>query len=141
MRNGKVKIIKPATTSHQVTENIRAYRRLRKTDRFKTWQRLQFLRQGGLCAYCETFLWTTRQNVEHILPQSKGGDSRFMNLVIACHDCNRKKGSSLMSLNKRRQTKWFSKKHKGTYTKNRRFYDNVYAPWTDEAIFERLAQL
>ncbi len=33
--------------------------------------------------------------VDHVIPVSKGGQSTLNNLVTACRDCNRKKGSRM----------------------------------------------
>ena len=50
---------------------------------------------GRECAYCG------KENVpfeiDHIHPRSKGGSDRVSNLTLACHDCNQKKGSLLIS--------------------------------------------
>ena len=35
--------------------------------------------------------------IDHIHPRSKGGSNRVSNLTLACHDCNQKKGNSLIS--------------------------------------------
>ena len=50
---------------------------------------------GRHCVYCE------KENVpfeiDHIHPRSKGGSDRISNLTLACHECNQKKGSLLIS--------------------------------------------
>jgi hypothetical protein len=42
------------------------------------------------CAYC------SKKNIpleiEHIIPKSRGGSNRVVNLTISCHECNQKKG-------------------------------------------------
>lgn len=45
-------------------------------------------RDSHLCAYCGTYGANT---VDHVIPQSKGGRSSWMNLVAACKECNNKK--------------------------------------------------
>jgi 5-methylcytosine-specific restriction endonuclease McrA len=46
---------------------------------------------GRKCAYCG------KQNVplevEHITPKARGGSNRVSNLTLACHDCNKTKGT------------------------------------------------
>ena len=48
------------------------------------------------CAYCQT----TQANsgypmvIDHLVPQSKGGQTEFANLCFACHRCNEFKGST-----------------------------------------------
>jgi len=39
----------------------------------------------GLCFYCRRRPAT---DVDHVMPVSRGGDSREGNLVAACHECN-----------------------------------------------------
>lgn len=43
------------------------------------------------CAYCQQP--STRLQVEHLIPKSRGGSDRISNLVLACEGCNRKKGN------------------------------------------------
>ena len=46
------------------------------------------------CAYCYTTEANTGQpmTVDHIIPQSQGGDTTFENLCFACRRCNEFKG-------------------------------------------------
>lgn len=44
------------------------------------------------CAYCGTTT-SSRLEVEHVIPRSKNGSGRISNLVLACHDCNQRKGN------------------------------------------------
>ncbi|MCI0712048.1 MAG: RNA-guided endonuclease IscB [Chloroflexi bacterium] len=46
---------------------------------------------GRHCAYCG--ITGVPLEVEHIIPQGRGGSHRVSNLTIACTDCNRKKGN------------------------------------------------
>jgi 5-methylcytosine-specific restriction endonuclease McrA len=59
--------------------------------------------QGGLCAYCDVPLVTIGRNprmatlehatLEHVVPVAAGGTSDEPNIVAACWQCNRLKGS------------------------------------------------
>lgn len=50
-----------------------------------------FLRDQYLCQYCE-FPGTDRSlTVDHVMPKSRGGSSKWDNLVTACKRCNSKK--------------------------------------------------
>lgn len=57
-------------------------------------------KHGGLCAYCnrettldgDTALKATR---DHIWPLSRGGGEGIDNIVLACRDCNSRKGNSM----------------------------------------------
>jgi 5-methylcytosine-specific restriction endonuclease McrA len=47
-------------------------------------------RDGGECQYCGTKIGK-HATIDHILPQSRGGKSDYINCVASCHDCNNKK--------------------------------------------------
>lgn len=48
------------------------------------------IRSNGFCEYCRSNskFADSPFDVEHILPQSKGGKSELDNLALACHGCN-----------------------------------------------------
>ena len=46
---------------------------------------------GRQCAYCG--IQNTPLEIEHIIPQSRGGTDRVSNLTLACHACNQRKGN------------------------------------------------
>jgi hypothetical protein len=41
------------------------------------------------CTYCQTT--GVSLEIDHVVPQSRGGSDRIANLVIACHSCNQRK--------------------------------------------------
>lgn len=46
------------------------------------------------CAYCgEVFDKQRQPEIEHLIPLSRGGVHRVENVVPACGDCNKKKGT------------------------------------------------
>lgn len=45
-------------------------------------------RDSYVCVYCKK----EGDEVDHIIPTSKGGATKVSNLVCACHECNQKKG-------------------------------------------------
>lgn len=47
-------------------------------------RRAVFLRDGGRCQYCAA----PAEDVDHVLPRSRGGDHRWENVVAACRRCN-----------------------------------------------------
>ena len=49
---------------------------------------------GRQCAYCDAE--NGPFEIDHIHPRSKGGSDRVSNLTIACHNCNQRKGNSLV---------------------------------------------
>lgn len=64
-----------------------------------------FNRDNWTCQYCGHALTSTTATIDHIIPQSRGGESSWTNCTTACQYCNRKKrnrtpeeaGMSLMS--------------------------------------------
>ena len=49
-------------------------------------------RDSYTCQYCAKYLTKEEASVDHVSPRSKGGKTKWENVVIACHPCNRKKG-------------------------------------------------
>lgn len=50
------------------------------------------------CTYCGTF--GSNKNyltIDHVFPKTLGGDNRQSNLTCCCLDCNRTKGSQLLT--------------------------------------------
>ena len=52
-----------------------------------------FKRDRGLCAYCGDAILEGNAEAEHIIPNSRGGQYAWMNLVISCRPCNQHKGN------------------------------------------------
>jgi 5-methylcytosine-specific restriction endonuclease McrA len=46
-----------------------------------------FIRDGHLCQYCDR----TAENVDHVIPRSRGGAHEWENVVAACRRCNSRK--------------------------------------------------
>ncbi len=53
--------------------------------------------QEGVCLGCDTHFPFRVMEVDHILPQSRGGTDHIENLQLLCSHCNRSKGSKTMS--------------------------------------------
>jgi hypothetical protein len=55
--------------------------------------------QKNRCAYCDRAMTRDdsgrRATVDHVIPVSRGGRTRYDNVVAACSDCNGAKGSML----------------------------------------------
>lgn len=58
-------------------------------------QRQVYERAAGRCEYCRMHhaLQGATFHVEHIVPRSRGGDSKLENLAWACPGCNLRKSS------------------------------------------------
>ncbi len=65
---------------------------LSKTTRFEVFKRDVFT-----CQYCGRNPPVVTLELDHINPVSNGGNDDFENLVTSCFDCNRGKGSRLLS--------------------------------------------
>ncbi|MCY4046942.1 MAG: HNH endonuclease [Candidatus Dadabacteria bacterium] len=51
-----------------------------------------FRRDGGKCQYCGRGFPRSELTIDHVIPRSLGGTSRWDNVVCSCGVCNRKKG-------------------------------------------------
>jgi 5-methylcytosine-specific restriction endonuclease McrA len=49
------------------------------------------LRDNSECQYCGKLLKTHEYTLDHVLPRSQGGLSTWLNLVLACVRCNKRK--------------------------------------------------
>ena len=52
-----------------------------------------YKRDKGLCAYCGDAILENHAEAEHIIPNCRGGQYSWMNLVISCRPCNQRKGN------------------------------------------------
>lgn len=82
------------------------YEKLKTGNRtFKLWRAEQFDCQLGQCAYCKKPIMKNRNEVDHVKPLYYGGTTSANNMVLACHFCNTRKGSSIEGTYLR-GTKW-----------------------------------
>jgi len=54
-------------------------------------RRAVFARDGWVCQYCGS----AAENVDHVIPRSRGGPHEWDNVVAACRRCNSKKENRL----------------------------------------------
>ncbi len=54
-----------------------------------------FERDGNRCQYCGKRNDQRDMTIDHVLPRSRGGNSTWENMVLACFNCNSKKGDKL----------------------------------------------
>ncbi len=64
---------------------------------YRTHRHRLYGEQEGVCLGCDTHFPFKIMEVDHILPQSRGGTDHFDNLQLLCSHCNRSKGSKTMS--------------------------------------------
>jgi len=55
-----------------------------------------YLRDQMTCQYCGVKPPREKLTIDHVLPRSKGGKSEWENVVLACQDCNARKGNRLL---------------------------------------------
>tara|TARA_R100000008_G_C3580999_1_gene168504 strand:+ start:1020 stop:1520 length:501 start_codon:yes stop_codon:yes gene_type:complete len=55
-----------------------------------------FLRDENRCQYCAKRFRDTDLTIDHVVPRSKGGLSKWNNVVAACKPCNQKKRDFLI---------------------------------------------
>lgn len=56
-------------------------------------KRLLFHQQQGKCVYCGNEYQYDEFEIEHMIPQSRGGPDHIRNCQLACRICNRAKGT------------------------------------------------
>lgn len=56
-------------------------------------RRAVFLRDGHRCQYCGS----PAENIDHVVPRSRGGTHTWDNVVAACRPCNARKEDRLLS--------------------------------------------
>ena len=58
----------------------------------KNIRRMVIERDGPRCVYCGVDLLTEEIQLDHVIPESKGGATNYDNLQVTCAKCNREKG-------------------------------------------------
>ncbi len=56
-------------------------------------RRALLLRDEFTCQYCGAQPGREHLTIDHVVPRSRGGRTEWENVVIACEDCNRRKGN------------------------------------------------
>lgn len=70
---------------------LRHYVRVPRQSRVAITRRAVFARDGHRCQYCGA----TAENIDHVVPRSRGGSHTWENVVAACRRCNATKGDHL----------------------------------------------
>ena len=70
---------------------LRSFVRVPPRARTALTRRAVFARDGYVCQYCGH----TAENVDHVIPRSKGGAHSWENVVAACRRCNQRKENRL----------------------------------------------
>jgi 5-methylcytosine-specific restriction endonuclease McrA len=81
------------TLPHPVVIRLITYVRLpRDKRRRRITRRAVFARDSWTCQYCGT---GTHLTVDHVVPRSRGGETKWENIVTSCAPCNRRKGNRM----------------------------------------------
>ena len=56
-----------------------------------------YIRDLGMCQYCECKVSKDAATIDHVIPRSKGGPTTWENCVLSCERCNTKKANKLLS--------------------------------------------
>lgn len=65
----------------------------RKVDAVRFTRANIYGRDGHRCQYCGATMATEELTFDHVIPATQGGRKGWENIVSACIDCNRRKGS------------------------------------------------
>jgi 5-methylcytosine-specific restriction endonuclease McrA len=49
-------------------------------------------RDGPRCVYCDDDLTNAQIHIDHVVPESRGGETSYNNLQVTCRKCNLSKG-------------------------------------------------
>ena len=49
-------------------------------------------RDGRRCVYCDEDLSSAEIHMDHVIPESQGGETTYNNLQVTCRKCNLAKG-------------------------------------------------
>lgn len=52
-----------------------------------------YLRDRGRCQYCDATVTSSEFTYDHIIPRSRGGGTRWENIVVSCLPCNQRKSN------------------------------------------------
>jgi 5-methylcytosine-specific restriction endonuclease McrA len=69
----------------------------RKREMIPLSRRNVYLRDNGECQYCGNKLNLAEYTIDHVMPQCKGGQDTWENLVLCCRFCNRQKAGYTLS--------------------------------------------
>ena len=87
--------VETARFDTQLMQNAEVSGRKYQQGELAGWQLRSYLfhRDGARCAHCGNAR-ADHNELDHIVPRSRGGTNRVSNLVVSCHDCNVQKGNA-----------------------------------------------
>lgn len=64
-----------------------------KKERIPSHLRRRVIERDGLrCVYCDDDLENSEIHLDHVIPESRGGETSYNNLQVTCRKCNLAKG-------------------------------------------------
>lgn len=67
---------------------------LQKKERIPLNLRRRVIERDGLyCVYCDDDLSNAEIHLDHVIPESRGGETSYNNLQVTCRKCNLAKGT------------------------------------------------
>jgi len=67
---------------------------LQKKERIPLNLRRRIIERDGLyCVYCDDDLRDAEIHMDHVIPESQGGETSYNNLQVTCRKCNLAKGT------------------------------------------------
>jgi len=96
-RNGHAfKVLLPEELNIQATDSIDKALNIEEIDFFQGRKYLLPLlrREGNKCFFCLTNISQETSELDHVIPQVKGGSNSYRNIVATCHKCNTRKQAS-----------------------------------------------
>ena len=87
-------LFRSASASFQVPSVVRliAYVKVPYTTRVALNRRAVFARDNFRCQYCHA----AAENIDHVIPRSRGGTHTWDNVVAACRSCNARKEDRML---------------------------------------------
>jgi 5-methylcytosine-specific restriction endonuclease McrA len=70
---------------------VRRTARLFRCDVVKFNRRMVYVRDKGCCQYCGRLLPMRDFTLDHVVPRCRGGETSWVNVVVCCGPCNRRK--------------------------------------------------
>ena len=87
-------VIRTVTKTFKIPAVVRLIKaRHRTRSSYKLNKTNLYARDLGRCQYCRMAVSKRDGTYDHVTPRSKGGQTVWENIVLACSDCNAKKGS------------------------------------------------
>lgn len=98
-----------------------------------------YLRDNGTCQYCGAHVARDEMTYEHVIPRSRGGKTNWENIVVACVDCNQRKGdhTPIEAHMRLRRPPFKPEKVVGAVRWGLKYHDNMPETWKSYLYFDQ----